>query len=660
MTNNTQSSHDRVFQTTNSEKWPAPSSPAPQPVTEGVDLAETLYIGDEVSELTIDEGSQHDDDCLAALLMQSSTHCLTDQIEVHTMSNAAKYPWRPGVWALFPHRAFWSVVGCISAIAASTAVLVVSDGQPTENWTFSPTVYIAIFTTALNLLAKLAFRDGLKTTWWRKALHGATIGDLHTLWSHGDGFWPALLAGKDFNLVTLASLAATCIVIDQPLIQRASRVIAVQQTSPVTVRANIAPEIPWGFTSFEYTGGFPAMTSPMIAAYNAYADQGPIVTDFTGCEGTCSGFIDAGGLAAQCNSTTGPIRYLSVVNSLMMGGMIDSPFLVSFGLVGDTGPGPPQIPMKIAFSQNANDWDPSKIDDPALAPKHTECFAVRTERLCSLVSATVRYPVTLTNYTITLGNVGTAGSVQALQAPNPAFDSGDIHSRWTLGGIYLAAEMMFAANATYSNVGKRGMKMFVPDTLSSQFLDVPASQNFTGYGIDDRIPGPSACASTWKDPTSHILSELNTLAFLVSLQASTYVYRNTSSPPPPQTVTMEQTRTITVYQTAYGYMIGSVVLSSVLLGLIVPTLLGWWELGRPVSLHPIETAKGFDAPVLRGLGSNAPLDELVKLVGNRKVRWGEVELHEEDNTSGPRVLQPALMFASPDEVASPRAGSLYT
>jgi hypothetical protein len=43
-----------------------------------------------------------------------------------------------------------------------------------------------------------------------------------------------------------------------------------------------------------------------------------------------------------------------------------------------------------------------------------------------------------------------------------------------------------------------------------------------------------------------------------------------------------------------------------------------------VSLSPIEIAKAFDAPLLRGPGSNVPQDKLAQIVGEQKVKLGGV------------------------------------
>jgi hypothetical protein len=57
---------------------------------------------------------------------------------------------------------------------------------------------------------------------------------------------------------------------------------------------------------------------------------------------------------------------------------------------------------------------------------------------------------------------------------------------------------------------------------------------------------------------------------------------------------------------------------------VLLTFHGFWGIGRNVSMSPIETAKAFNAPLLRNSDSNAPAKALLKEVGTRPVRYGIV------------------------------------
>lgn len=553
--------------------------------------------------------------------------------------------WRPGVWSHIPIPGMLAVLAALICIAGNIAVLVRSDGMPVADWTLSPTVYIALMTTGTNMLLRFAFHEGNKIAWWYKAIQGGSLRDLHTRWESGDGFWGALGSGRRFNLVSLASLAATVIVIDQPLIQRASTIVPAQFTNTTNITASIAPEIPYGYTGYQYGRGAyqQVMSQPMIAAFNDYNTQAPITNGFSGCIDTCTGFVNAGGLAAECTTISGPIAYLqnpkaNASNVAVPDAFLaQSPFNVNFTLGAQDDMNASYILMIVSYTTDAH---------------ASNCGGTLIQRSCKLRSATLRYPITLKNSTLELGNITSDARIQSFQPAGDdaiSIDGGSDYNRWTLGGLFLAASSLFKANATYQWAGAIGTMMTLPDTLSNQFLETPVGNN-TLYGLGL----PLACASNWTDPTSHILSALNEIAFRVSMKAAAFPFRNTTAPAPPQLLIMQEVRTINVFRSVYKFLAASTVLTVVCVVLVLPTFMGWWELGRRVTLNPIELAKSFDAPLLSGPGSNAPLRELVQTMGMRNVRYGEV-----DGYGSGQVSRRVLKFGDPGELVRPTPGTLY-
>lgn len=557
------------------------------------------------------------------------------------------HAWIPGVWNSFPHRGIWSLFGCLAGLVASIIVLVEANGSPKSNWKVSPTVYISAFTAITNTLARFSFSQGTRITWWRSALRGSTINDLDRRWSHSDGFWTALFAGRQTSTITLASIAVTIIAIDQPLIQRAVNVVASSETKPTIVTGVIAPEIPWGFTGFQSgkAGWSQLMSQPMIEVLNSYNSRVPIQTSTTGCDGVCTGYVRAGGVAARCRTLAGPTIYVvdgqSPPNAT-------TPFSIKFGLEG-TSVGPPQIVANIAYTR--------------FIPSDTICTALRTERKCHLASATLEYPVTLKDGVVTLGDLAADSNVVGFQpmAPGPR---GEIArnccgqgSKSTLGGLYAAANIIYGSSALLQHIPGLGVILTFSGVAASQFLDLDPLDLST-ITTTDNLSHALPCKTNWTDPTSQIITTLNTMAFMLSISAATFQYRNTSAPPAAQAWTMSQTRSINVYQTDYRYMVASIVLTTVLVLLVTPTFTGWWELGRDVSLNPIETAKAFDAPLLSGPGSNAPLKELTRAVGLRRVKWGGVQIVEAEH-DGSLKSKNMLIFGDSADVTPPTRGTVY-
>ncbi|KUJ06293.1 uncharacterized protein LY89DRAFT_412521 [Mollisia scopiformis] len=116
---------------------------------------------------------------------------------------------------------------------------------------------------------------------------------------------------------------------------------------------------------------------------------------------------------------------------------------------------------------------------------------------------------------------------------------------------------------------------------------------------------------------------------------------------------MVQTTNISVFRSEYRFLVASTVLRTIFIFLITTTLFGWWELGRSVTLNPLETAKAFDAPLLRGPGSNPPLPALMRIVGSRNAKFGEVETYADEH------VRRQLKVADPVEVARPQDGIMY-
>ncbi|KAF1962274.1 hypothetical protein CC80DRAFT_588845 [Byssothecium circinans] len=61
----------------------------------------------------------------------------------------------------------------------------------------------------------------------------------------------------------------------------------------------------------------------------------------------------------------------------------------------------------------------------------------------------------------------------------------------------------------------------------------------------------------------------------------------------------------------------------------IPLYYGYWELGRTVSLNPLELAKAFGAPLLRGLDGNATPEMITVERGGMSIKYGALERYGE-------------------------------
>ncbi len=105
---------------------------------------------------------------------------------------------------------------------------------------------------------------------------------------------------------------------------------------------------------------------------------------------------------------------------------------------------------------------------------------------------------------------------------------------------------------------------------------------------------------------------------------------------------------------SYGYvvdmrfLIAAVVVSAVGELLVLALYMGWWQLGRRVSLNPLETATALGAPLLADADSNADQSRIVAQVGTRRVRY---------TGTGAPAGEPLMPLRPPRGVATMEHGS---
>lgn len=122
---------------------------------------------------------------------------------------------------------------------------------------------------------------------------------------------------------------------------------------------------------------------------------------------------------------------------------------------------------------------------------------------------------------------------------------------------------------------------------------------------------------------------------------------------PIQRIAADETVVLAVYRSNYAYLAGALaVMIACLLGTL-PLFDGFWRLGRQVSLSPIEIARAFQAPVLADVHSNRPVHELLREVGNRRVRYGMLPVQIWDESRGEYIQGTSLAMADPAFISVP-------
>ena len=311
--------------------------------------------------------------------------------------------WRPGVLRRLPWLGFGCLLLALLLTSASAVVLIRSNGQLVADWQIRPAVLIAIFTPLSNALARMAFRKGVTISWWTRALQGSTVKELHQLWSYGHRASLIALPGKKFWLLAIASVLAKIIVVEGPLLQRASVTTSTPQSSNVALRAQILTN--W---SLDYettlTGGRTSSQTSLTPAFvdiiRGYSNRVPISRGIAGCYGICTFEIAGAGFAVSCGSTTSKT---------------DNSYLVEEAMR----PESDHIASAIVFATAISDVD-NQLDtlsgnfsasgsfqinitfsSAGLTPGKT-CPGIKTLKTCIISPGTVVYPVSLANNTISL------------------------------------------------------------------------------------------------------------------------------------------------------------------------------------------------------------------------------------------------------------------
>ncbi|KAF4499606.1 hypothetical protein FAGAP_4221 [Fusarium agapanthi] len=174
--------------------------------------------------------------------------------------------------------------------------------------------------------------------------------------------------------------------------------------------------------------------------------------------------------------------------------------------------------------------------------------------------------------------------------------SGDI-----LGGFSMIAKSLYESQAFMRFTGATGYD------VSSTGL--PATQYLTMNGT---TPG---CGDRWDNPMEDIIELTRDIGFRASLQYAKY---NTTDK---QKVEYDSGTTTLVYVTNYEKMWIAIAVSLVGIFAVLPTFWGWWELGRDVSLNPLEIANAFgtvgqESHIMRNVYPNQNVGGIVNAVND--------------------------------------------
>lgn len=510
--------------------------------------------------------------------------------------------WQPGATKRIPWSGFLALVGAFCATVAAIAILVTSDGSVVSSWKYPPTVYLSIFYTLSNILIATAFSEAVTLNWWMKAVKDNTkLGDLHRYWLYGTAPMAALLSGRHFNFIAFAALFVAIAPVNGPLLQRSSSV------GESTVSTLVNMTFPAAEVVVEGTGyisgrayNIPIFTKNYNPVVQGYYRGDPIPAVDAGCpnKGKCSGRLVAAGLSAKCNSYTAPFDASpSAGGSGRMNFASTDVFVSTFGFSASSAPG--NVTLDVQY----------KGDSP--------CSGDLTVRNCTLQAGTVRYPVIIdgSSNTIILDPESDIYEDEVLDIGQYANLMYGMES--PIGGYAFALSNRFNARSSISFSGAAGFTLSSDGGTGPQFAN---QADMADYGT-------GMCNIKFDDPTPYLLQQARELMF------RTAVAQGNSSTIQVIHPATEQ-KTASIYRTHYPYLAGAVAVNVCAIIIVITAFMGYWHLGRNVSLSPLEIAKAFNAPLLADQDSNGSASSFVKNVGDKAVRYGAVARTASINSAG--------------------------
>ncbi|KAF4954257.1 hypothetical protein FSARC_12194 [Fusarium sarcochroum] len=449
---------------------------------------------------------------------------------------------------------------------------------------------------------------GLWGLWWLQILSGGTLMDSNRNWEHGSSAFKAVAQLRSSSKVSLASIIMPTLLIDGPLLQR-----AVDLTPSTKIESNVLEAALSPYESTQSTGHH--MThAPVVSTVSlqfsqvvkSYTDRSPMRLSCCGCEGICLGYLIAAGVDIDC--ATRKKAYDLSYDALKPGDglAIGSKELDFRGT---------RFPGFINLTTMYN-------------PESTEKGEMTITK-CALHLARARYPVRITDRTVTLLTFDmSANRTVAMHSPPNEWAGLGIWPSF-IDSIAYAAQDPYASEVVVYHSGVFAIQGSGPLRYMFYNSDRPSLGTFN---------------MTWSDPTLSVIEAIREITFHTALGASNDTYF--------QSVEGIQQREFTIYVIRGGFLGGA--LAVILVGVITVGWLfqGFWKIGRQISMSPVEIAAVFQSPVTVDADSNAEVEKLVQEIGNRLIKYGVP--HSAGGILSGDMTDEKLAIASPSLVSFPR------
>lgn len=395
-----------------------------------------------------------------------------------------------------------------------------------------------------------------------------------------------------------------------------------------------------------------------------YGIQGSVINGFSECDGLCGLSYRGVGFASSCAYTN--ISDVSRSQDAVRNGS-DEMFSITFTQMW------PSTEKNYSYIEmNWLSWTSYSLSGNA----NPNCDGQLYNLTCELRPAVIEYPVTVqnssfsarkskdkySNYLIYPGPVNITGGYYegnhalddirtSQQLPGYNVTSYiDVDEKQTpsgntsIGGLVLALQTWFNSYATVSYDTEITVNSTNGQNSTSTQYVLHATGLQEAYVQDAATT--DGCPSGYGSPFdqdaeddvtltySGMLTQVNLLSMLVSTDVqlrSNYTgqlnawddYYNNYISDVAVLVNMTMLKDETYYASKFGFAWGAFASTIVVVALIVPSFWGYWELGRKVTLGPLEIANAFEAPAFSHLNTGAGgVEGVLKTVGKEKVQYG--------------------------------------
>ena len=562
--------------------------------------------------------------------------------------------WNPGFKHQFPWLGLSGLLTIIVATATAIAILATSNGQLVKDWPMAsfptqPNVLLNVANQVQNLGLLTLIGQGLAIAWWRKAMHGSSLKTLHRNHAYSYSFYAILTSGKHFNLIALAALMTKFAVIDSTLFQKATKTVVTQEVAYMNASVTGWIETEWAPNS----GGIPgdegniktvdAAWAGVLDAYSGKIANGKMHdglegnASFFGCpfRQECSGFMQGLGFGFNCSTATEDVDY-GLQRQSQQGGVFSSYPLwdISF------------TPLWVT---DAKSYASMKLDmiyvDSHPGQTNTSCPGTLTRRTCEIRPAVVEYPVTVM-----------IPSEEELRGKNIVthIKFFDDNKRWPISSSLDDTDQIDELRVmSYTDLDEHFGEISTIGALAYILNNLYGSSANLTYESDWDIAARGASAQStffadndkdeisrcWydidksgkDDPAVELLRKINMLSFTAGLYLksapTTDVSKRAAAGMASQTVITSVTGIVEEYRTNFAYVGGALGATLITVLLVLPVYWGFWQIGRKVTLGPLEISNAFGAPIItpdRTRAYHGDFDQVLEDVGKRRVQYGQL------------------------------------